>query len=256
MLLVGATLLLTGCGSAGDPGPTTGPDAGTTVSSSPATAVDGGRPPSTASPATGASHATTTPPVSGTSNDPASGGSSRAKDDVDGDGRPDQLSLSGGGVLTARYAAGGRDQVSLGQGVPGDQELLGTADANGDGRAEVFVRVVMGANAQIVTMLRQVNGHLVRMSLDEQPSSLSSGGGGRNLFNWACEPDLGNPGAGQIVTWFAGSEDDGQTLQGEVRRYDFVGDALVVTYQEPFSIRADDPIPGIPVRPGCDSIPR
>ncbi len=169
--------------------------------------------------------------------------------DVDGDGRPDQVTLSAGGALAVHYSGGGSDVVNLGQGTAGDQKLLGAVDADNDGHAEVFVRMIMGASAQIDTVLRYVEGHLRQVTTDGKPASLGYGASVRNQFTWACQPPTA-----AIVQASSTSNDNDQSFQGEVRRYRFAGSTMVLISRQAFSIRANAPIPGMPTGPGCGSL--
>ncbi|MBL7501127.1 RAD23 family protein [Frankia nepalensis] len=178
------------------------------------------------------------------------GSTSPARDwDVDGDGGIDQLALSSEGELTATYSGGGGDIVTLSYGIPEDLLLLGAVDADADGHAEVFARVVQGANAKIVTVLRYVDGHLTQVTMDGDDASLSLGGGVANQFSWACDFPTG-----EIVQWERHSDDDNQSFQGEVRRYRFEGSALTLTSRTPFWLGADEPLPGVPATSGCGSL--
>jgi hypothetical protein len=169
--------------------------------------------------------------------------------DVDGDGRPDHLLLSPQGRLTVTYSGGGRDSVTLTSGSPNDLKLLGAVDADADGHAEVFARVVQGANAQSATVLRYVDGHLVQVTMGGGNAALNLGGGLTNQFSWSCDTR-----SGEIVQWQRRSGDNDQTLQGEVLRYRFAGRTLVLTSRTPFSISGDEPVPGVPARAGCGSL--
>jgi hypothetical protein len=63
-----------------------------------------------------------------------------AVDDVDGDGRPDVVSLPAAGTLRIRYATGATDTVAF-DAMAGEGRLFGIADADNDGRGEVFGHV-------------------------------------------------------------------------------------------------------------------
>ncbi|MCM3922002.1 VCBS repeat-containing protein [Frankia sp. AiPs1] len=169
--------------------------------------------------------------------------------DVDGDGRPDRMLLSPQGELTVAYSGGGRDSVTLSSGSPGDLKLLGAVDADADGHAEVFARVVQGANAQSATVLRYVHGHLVQVTMGGDHASLNLGGGLTNQFAWSCDTR-----SGEIVQWQRRSGENDQTFQGEVRRYRFEGRTLVLTSRTPFATSGDKPVPGVPTKAGCGSL--
>lgn len=87
--------------------------------------------------------------------------------DLDGDGRADVLGTegaAGGRFLNVRLASGGTAGVRIGssaaaQGQPNEPEVLGTADADGDGREEVFLRLASGvADPGTVVRLVQLVG--------------------------------------------------------------------------------------------------
>jgi hypothetical protein len=129
LLLVAGTLLLGACGGHGGSGSTSGSTAGP--------ANRAGKP-GTASATTAAKRGQSAPacPAGG----PKPSGRTLAGD-VDGDGRADQVWLSAGakGTFVGVTTAAGRGaQLRVDQ--PEHTAVLGAADANGDGRAEVFVR--------------------------------------------------------------------------------------------------------------------
>ncbi|WP_243407186.1 FG-GAP repeat domain-containing protein [Frankia canadensis] len=122
---------------------------------------------------------------------PASSGSRPARDgDVDGDGRADTLTILRAGTLRVRYSHGGEDDVRFETGNPAfvDVHVLGSADADRDGHAEVFVQTDQGASIGVATMFRYVGGHLRLATLGGKQAALAYGGSTGFLASWACRP--------------------------------------------------------------------
>jgi hypothetical protein len=157
--------------------------------------------------------------------------------DVDGDGRRDAVTLPSPGVLRVRYATGRTDDVRFETSpVPGPA-LLGSKDADRDGRAEVFVRSDSGAATEFATVLRYVDGHLRVMTENGGQSRLGYYGSVRHQFSWAA----GLPGV-PLVSW-SGTSTDGLTYPGELRTYTFSGTRLVLRSSRPYTVTQNHPAP-------------
>lgn len=157
--------------------------------------------------------------------------------DVDGDGRRDAVTLPSPGVLRVRYATGRTDDVRFETSpVPGPA-LLGTKDADRDGRAEVFVRSDSGAATEFATVFRYVDGHLRVMTENGGQSRLGYYGSVVHQFSWAA----GLPGA-PLTTWF-GSSTDGVTYPGVLSTYTFSGSRLVLRSSRPYTVTPSHPAP-------------
>ncbi|MCK9923921.1 VCBS repeat-containing protein [Frankia sp. AgPm24] len=193
--VIAGILLSAGC-SAGSSSPAavgTVPPSPTTISTSavpvttPATTAPGGAATPHRSPGSGAGRGTpgagggTPPHGSPPANRPAIDG------DVDGDGRPDTLSVTGARLLT-RYSGGGSDSVGFQVGDPSSVRVLGAADADRDGHAEVFVQADRGAGFEVSTLFRYVDGHLLLVTLDGDQAALAYGGSTGSVQSWSCRP--------------------------------------------------------------------
>lgn len=156
------------------------------------------------------------------------------QNDIDGDGQDDQVTVTTTSELRVRYAAGQTDTVWFDTSTPSRAELLGTWDADGDGRSEVFVRTETGASTEFATAFRYVGGHLQVITLDGEQTHLAYGGSVRHFDAWV---------AGwhetPIVTW-SGTSDDGYAYPGVLRFYSFRGTTLVQSGSQPYTFTHDN----------------
>jgi hypothetical protein len=153
---------------------------------------------------------------------------SRPVVDVDGDGRPDTVSIPAPGTLQVHYGTGRTERVRF-EAAPGDGRLQGVVDADRDGRDEVFVHVARGASTDQTSMFRYVGGGLRQVTLDGHDLVLVSGASVRNASTWGCRPT-----SAPIVQWFASSS-DGVTYSGPLRSYRFAAATLVLTSSRPLT---------------------
>jgi len=175
-----ATVLLAlgGCGSAV---PAPGGDA--TTGGGPAPASVTGQSPRPQAPTPGGTPPAAAPTRPGT---PVPALRTPAVGDVDGDGRSDHLTLPSPGLVRVGYAGGRSDTVRFEAASEPGARLLGTQDADGDGRAEVFVRSTTGAATQFATVFRYVGGHLRVVTLDGAQTRLAYGGSVTHQDSWAA----------------------------------------------------------------------
>jgi hypothetical protein len=153
--------------------------------------------------------------------------------DVDGDGRSDHVTVPSPGLVSVGYADGRSDTVRFEAAREPGARLLGTRDADGDGRAEVFVRSTTGAATQFATVFRYVDGHLRVVTLDGVQTRLAYGGSVTHQDSWAAAT-LGSP----IVTW-TGTSTDGRNYPGTMRRYSFSGTRLVLRDSRSYTVTPD-----------------
>jgi hypothetical protein len=149
--------------------------------------------------------------------------------DVDGDGRQDTVSIAGPGTLLVRYASGRTDRVSF-EAQSGDGRLQGVADADRDGRDEVFVHVGTGAYTDQTSVFRYVEGRLRLVTLDGRQLWLVSGASVRVGASWACRPP-----AAPLLQW-VGSSTDGAVYVGTQVSYRFSGAAVVQVDSRPLTV--------------------
>ncbi|HET7488378.1 MAG TPA: FG-GAP-like repeat-containing protein [Acidimicrobiales bacterium] len=153
----------------------------------------------------------------------------RAPDDMDGDGRPDKVTVEWDAqraVVVADLTTAGRQTLA----VSADQYLLsadpaagpaglGMADVDGDGRAEAFVKVNEGASLGTATLVTVVGGTLSQVTLDGRPAALEFGGGIAHSARVGC-------GAGTLVQATWDSQDTSQTYDGTLDTYVLAGGRL------------------------------
>ena len=167
--------------------------------------------------------------------------------DVDGDGRRDAITVAASGTLRVRYADGTTDTVRFdasGASPTAGVQVLGAVDADGDGRAEVFVRAGSGASTDFAAVFRHVGGRLRLVTLDGRQALLGYGGSIGHLHRWACR----QPSA-PIQAW-DGTSPDGASYPGTLRSYRFAGSTLVLVSSRPLTVSTDRHHPQI----DCGSI--
>jgi hypothetical protein len=181
-----------------------------------------------------------------------------ADGDVDGDGRADTITIAQAGTLHVQYSGGGQDSVRFTAGSPvGEQvRVLGSADADRDGHAEVFVLADQGASMRTATMFRYVGGHLRLVTLAGSQVALAYGGSTGYVATWACRPAQ-MPGTALVTA--AGPSSGANSYTVDVRYYRFTpGQASLALV----SHRTAGPAPldqlptvrdGVSAAPGCGS---
>lgn len=165
-----------------------------------------------------------------------------ADGDVDGDGKADRISIPAAGRLRIDYASGRVETVAF---EAGDQpaRVLGSVDADHDGRAEVFVRSGSGASTEFATVFRSVADKLRVVTLDGEQTRLGYGGSVTHRDAWACRPPT------EPIVTFTGTSADGERYTGPLRHYRFDGARLALIATESVTVTPADPPPT-----GCGSI--
>ncbi|WP_248840746.1 FG-GAP repeat domain-containing protein [Frankia sp. AgKG'84/4] len=175
--------------------------------------------------------------------------------DVDGDGRSDTLSVAGGQRLVAHYSGGGSDSVVLRAGDRAGLRVLGAADADSDGHAEVFVQLDQAASQQLTTVFRYVDGHLRQVSLNGQPATLPYGGSTGYVTSWSCRP-ASSPGTALATA--AGPSTGPNVYALTLTYYRFDGERLVPLRSTTAAPAALDALPfehdTVSGQPGCGSV--
>jgi uncharacterized protein YceK len=96
--------------------------------------------------------------------------------DVDGDGRADAISATAGLLTVTLSSTGAMVTAPVHAESPGKPPVLGTADVDRDGRAEVFVQTAQGASTTFATPYRYDGTALREVQLDGGPARLGFGG--------------------------------------------------------------------------------
>jgi hypothetical protein len=173
-----------------------------------------------------------------------------AKDgDVDGDGKPDQVTVSAAPVsegiwgVTLKLSALGtrRGQLHAEADRP---TLVGVVDADGDGFGEVFLTVAQGASTSFWGALRLVDGVVREVTLGGQPMHLGIGGSVTHGDGFACRDDV-KANRGRELVVYSGDTYDGVTWEGTVTTYAWSGGAVVSLRERsesfPMGAAGDDP---------------
>jgi hypothetical protein len=204
-----AVLLLAACSSHSSP-ETPGP----TPTAAPTSAAPTPTATSPAPSATATATATATPSARPRAVPAADG-------DVDGDGQPDLLQPSATLLRVTLSSTGRVLTAPVHKDDPGPAALLGTADIDRDGRAEVFLQTAEGASTQFATPYRFDGTTLRELQLDGGPVRLGIGGSITHGDGFRCLP------AGLLEVRQAEST-DGSTFTVRADRYAVVGVQLVL----------------------------
>lgn len=141
-----------------------------------------------------------------------------ADGDIDGDGRPDPVTVTtrpyGPTTVNAGLTRLGEQSVPVeASGAAGVPTVIGTVDADADGYAEVFVKVDQGAATGFASILRLVDDRLVVVTLDGSQARLAYGGSAGHQDSFGCaELNAANPGR-ELFVW-SGTSSDGLAYSG------------------------------------------
>src|SRR4051794_12365962 len=179
----------------------------------------------TPDPSTPAPTATPTPTPSATPSATPSTAPTRvgpaAAGDVDGDGKPDAITATATVLRVTLSSTGKVVTAPVHADDPRPAQLLGTADVDRDGRAEVFVQTAEGASTQFATPYRFDGTALRELQLGGAPARLGIGGSVTHGDGFRCLPP-GQRGVRQAES------SDGSSFVAQARRYALVGDQLVL----------------------------
>lgn len=140
--------------------------------------------------------------------------------DVDGDGTRDSVRASGT-VLTVELSGTGKSVTApIHSDSPGSPAILGYADVDRDGRAEVFVETAEGASTQFVTPYRYDGTVLREVQLDGGPARLGIGGSVTHGDGFRC--------AGGLLEVRGADSTDGTTYTVHKDTYRLRGAQLVL----------------------------
>jgi hypothetical protein len=140
----------------------------------------------TAAPPSATPSATPSPTPSAT---PSSRAIPAADGDVDGDGKRDLIQPSPTVLRITLSSTGKVVTAPVHADAPTPPALLGTADIDRDGRAEVFLQTAQGASTEFATPYRFDGTALKELQLDGGPARLGIGGSVTHGDGFRCLPN-------------------------------------------------------------------
>ena len=189
--------------------------------------------------------------------------------DIDGDGRPDSARIVPLGKgdrntrfqLVVKMSSLGTQRIpftaaSAIKSPPNGPQIVGSVDADSDGRAEIFIMIDSGAATQFWTIFKLVNHRITQVTIAGQPASLSVGGSVMDNSGFSC----GRP-RGDLVIYGYGALSFGAGSQKwSVQRdtYRWAGARLVLVSKHSSTIRASPRSPQLAKYAGvrCGSLPQ
>lgn len=175
--------------------------------------------------------------------------------DVDGDGQPDDLRSAraedGWHLRVQLHRGGGADLLV--ETFPGDTvRVLGGADVDGDGAAEVWARTGSGASAAIVGLFRFTDCALARVTLaDGGPADFAVGGSVGTVAGLECAARADRT---AHLTSYAGSSSDGRTYDVVATEHALEAGVLVERGSATSSVAVSDPAFDRVTRFSCGSL--
>lgn len=161
--------------------------------------------------------------------------------DVDGDGVDDvlrSLLLDERWILQVEVAAGGGAELELGPSDQGGVGVVGGADVDGDGRAEIWVRVGSGASTVILGLVRFDECALERVVLEGgQPVELPAGGSVGATAGVECRADD----VDADLTTFAAFHREDLRYEVTATQWSLEEAVLVERSSSTSELRSDDP---------------
>lgn len=157
-----------------------------------------------------------------------------APGDVDGDGKRDTITATATLLRVTLSSTGRVLTAPVHNDSPGPARLLGTADIDRDGRAEVFLQTAEGASTQFATPYRFDGTALRELQLGGAPASLGIGGSVTHGDGFRCLP------SGLLEVRQADSS-DGSSYVVQSRRYAVVGAQLALRGSSSTRARQGDP---------------
>jgi hypothetical protein len=134
-----------------------------------------------------------------------------------------------GGASTAAPSAGDLS------GLKSQPEVIGSADAAGNGLPEIFVLLDKGCCQQLWTIFRLVNGHLTQVTMAGKPVELAVGGTVMDSAGFSCGGS-----AHDLVTYGYRNESAGKFLATRAT-YRWAGARLVLVSRQQATIQAAAP---------------
>jgi hypothetical protein len=164
----------------------------------------------------------------------------QATGDVDGDGSPDSITTYRTGaadkpewhMLVEVTAGGGAETIVQGDG-QSPVNVIGGADLDGDGAAEIWAKVGAGASAEIVGLFRFAGCEVSAVQLNGGPASFPVGGSVGNTAGVDCAD-------GKVIA-LAASSSDGETYETTKTSYGLADGTLTLSGTETGTAKANDP---------------
>ena len=141
--------------------------------------------------------------------------------DVDGDGRPDLIRATATRLSVELSGSGRTVTAPVHADSPRSPAVLGTADVDRDGRAEVFLETAEGASTQFATPYRFDGTALRELQLDDGPARLGIGGSVTHGDGFSC-------GTSGLLEVRSADSQDGTTFTVHVSSYRLRGALLVL----------------------------
>jgi hypothetical protein len=198
------------------------------------------------------------------------GKSARAHDwDIDGDGRPDSARIIplGKGDRNTRFqlvvnmSSLGTQRIpftaaSAIKAPPNGPQIVGSVDADADGRAEIFIMIDSGAATQFWTIFKLVNHRITQVTIAGQPASLSVGGSVMDDSGFSC----GRPSGDLVIYGYGALSYGARSQKWSLTRdtYRWVGSRLVLVAKRSRTIRASSRSPRLAKYAGvrCGNLPQ
>jgi hypothetical protein len=139
-------------------------------------------------------------------------------------------------LLVVQTAASGTQNVTFtATSVQDTPEVIGSADAAGNGLPEIFVLLDKGCCRQLWTIFRLVNGHLTQVTMAGKPVELAVGGTVADSAGFSCGGS-----AHDLVTYGYRNESAGKFLATRAT-YRWAGARLVLVSRQQATIQAAAP---------------
>jgi len=189
--------------------------------------------------------------------------------DIDGDGRPDSALIVplGKGVRNTRFELVVK-MSSLGtqripfiaaseiMTPPNGPRIVGSVDADSDGRAEIFIMIDSGASTQFWTIFKLVHRRVTQVTIADQPARLAVGGSAMDGSGFSC----GRPRGDLVIYGYGALPAVAGSQRWSVERdtYRWAGARLVLVSRHSSTIRASSGSPRLAEYAGvrCGNLPQ
>jgi len=189
--------------------------------------------------------------------------------DVDGDGRPDSARIVALGKgdrntrfeLVVKMSSLGTQRVPFTAAPalklpPNGPRIVGSVDADADGRAEIFVMIDTGASTQFWTIFKLVNHRITQVTMAGRPVRLSVGGSVMDISGFSCSHSRGDFTTYGYGALTYGARSQRWSVGRDTYRWD--GARLVLVSKQSTTIRASSASPRLAKYAGirCGDLPQ